>query len=115
MRRDVSRLQKDMAHLRIRAEIAPIRQDLTPLRADFARLCYELSYFATKADLHRVAARIKGWMMGGAMAMVTVNFAMYVFNFHEEEAANIAVMRAQVASLPVTRAQAPSAPAPAVR
>lgn len=82
MRRDVSRLQKDMAHLRIRAEIAPIRQDLTPLRADFARLCYELSYFATKADLHRVAARIKGWMMGGAMAMVTVNFAMYVIFFN---------------------------------
>lgn len=122
LQRDVAQLQKDMAQLQkdmmqfraqMREENASIRQDFALLRADFASQSKELSNFASKADVIGVEGNIKGWMLGVAMTMVSVNFAMNVifFNF-QKEAAAIAAVRAQAAAPPVTP---PQAPAPAAR
>jgi hypothetical protein len=67
LRKDVAQLQRDLA--RLKEEVVAI---------ELMKRNAQLSDVATKADLKEFASNLKGWMLGTALTVMTLNFGMNV-------------------------------------
>ncbi|WP_426176401.1 hypothetical protein [Massilia sp. TWR1-2-2] len=78
LREDVTQLGEDISELRtyVRAEFASVRDERAGIRVEVTRLATEQAHFATKDDLKTVESSLRGWMLGIALTLITLNFAM---------------------------------------
>lgn len=75
----IATLQADVAQLKM--DVAQLKADVAQLKIDVAQIKVRLEQFATKAELIEVETRLKTWMVGMAISIITVTsaiqFALY--------------------------------------
>jgi seryl-tRNA synthetase len=96
LQKDVAQLQKDVAQLQkdvaiLQRDVSQLQRDMTEMKSDISVMKVSIARvqtsieeiknnFATKADLHAAIGSLKGWMLGIAFSIMTLNFGMnFVF------------------------------------
>jgi predicted nucleic acid-binding Zn-ribbon protein len=88
LQKDVSQLQRDVAQLR--EELVLIRIELTKLNTQQSQYVTTADLIAVQADVKEVVANLKGWMLGIALTVMTLNFGMNVIFYNAQKIAPVA-------------------------
>jgi outer membrane murein-binding lipoprotein Lpp len=80
LQKDVAQLQKDVAQLQ--KDVATLKEEVVAIRIELMRRNTELSHYATKADLKEVEGNLKGWMLGIALTVMTLNVGINVLFYN---------------------------------
>lgn len=93
LQNDVSQLQKDVSQLQ--KDVVKLLEEVTAIRMELIKLNTQQSQYATTADLIAIRAEIKGvegnlkgWMLGIALTVMTLNFGMNVLFYNAQKIAS---------------------------
>ena len=114
LRKDVSQLQKDVSQLqdglaKLTEEVVQIRIELMKLNTRQSQCATTADLIAVQAKVKEVEANIKGWMLGIALTVMTLNFGMNVI-FYNAQKITPAAKPAQALQILPPAKQAPVTP-----